>query len=290
MIYVDDLILNEVTNGFHIPTKPEILTDFQKFMLDTETNLAGETAIIGQDPTLSAAILKAVNSPYFGFTRKFNNIRQAACFLGLDGINYLATALLLKKSLASKSFCFSFERFWYDATDFANAMMFIGTNRCCVVPIESLYTVGLLRDCGIVALALRYPDYRLLLGERVEFAFNSLAKENKSFGMNHAIIGYFIAASWHLPKAICNIILQHHELDFLVNVTNSAEQRIYATLKVAENIRERKLKFRQSPDWQFIGKDVLNVLNMSKGEYLDLENGYCAVNAKCNAIAVKQSH
>ncbi|SFC62228.1 HDOD domain-containing protein [Pseudoalteromonas denitrificans] len=276
MIYVDNLVLDDVSRGFHIPAKPEILEEFQLVMADKDASVSDEATIVSKDLSLSSAILKAINSPFFGLTRTISNIHQAVCFMGMEGVNYLATALLLKNAFEGETSCLSFDRFWNDATDIAQAMVFVSKNISCNVPSESLYTVGLFHDCGVPAMALQYEDYKNTLDEADELGFNSIIIENEKYKTNHAIVGYFIASSWHLPKDICNIILQHHELDFLFKVTGSEEQLIYATLKIAENITERKLRFRQSSDWQFIGEDVLNVLGINTDEYADLEESYCA--------------
>jgi len=277
LIYVDNLVLDDVARGFHIPAKPEILHELKKIMSDDDASISDEAAIVSKDISLSSAILKAINSPFFGITRTISNIHQAVCFMGMEGVNYLATALLLKKAFVGETSCLSFDRFWSDATNIANAMMFISKNISCDIPTDSLYAVGLFHDCGIPAMALQYSDYKNTLDEADELGFNSVIIENEKYGTNHAIVGYYIASSWHLPKEICNIILQHHELDFLFKVTGSNEQLIYATLKMAENITERKHRFRQSSDWQFIGEDVLNVLGINSDEYADLEEKYCAL-------------
>jgi len=277
LIYVDNLVLDDVARGFHIPAKPEILHEFKKIMSDDDASISDEAAIVSKDISLSSAILKAINSPFFGITRSISNIHQAVCFMGMEGVNYLATALLLKKAFVGETSCLSFDRFWSDATNIANAMMFISKNISCDIPTDSLYAVGLFHDCGIPAMALQYNDYKDTLDEADELGFNSVIIENEKYKTNHAIVGYYIASSWHLPKEICNIILQHHELDFLFKVTGSNEQLIYATLKIAENITERKHRFRQSFDWQFIGEDVLDVLGINSDEYADLEDKYCAM-------------
>ena len=206
LTYVDNLVLDDVARGFHIPAKPEVLNEFKQIMNDENACIADETKVVSKDIRLSSAILKTINSAFFGITRAISNIHQAVCFIGMEGINYLATALLLKNAFVGETICLSFDKFWSDATNIANAMMFISDNLSCDIPTDSLYAVGLFHDCGIPAMDLQYTDYKNTLDEADELGFNSVIIENEKYGTNHAIVGYYIASSWHLPKEFCNIM------------------------------------------------------------------------------------
>lgn len=60
---------------------------------------------------------------------------------------------------------------------------------------------------------------------------------------NHAVLGYFISSSWHLPKEICQLILQHHDNRYLLSNVDDEYKIAFATLKAAENMVERTKRF-----------------------------------------------
>lgn len=81
-------------------------------------------------------------------------------------------------------------------------------------------------------------------------------------------------SSWHLPKDICQLILQHHDKNYLTPMTGNQEQLAFAALKAAENMAERVKRFKISPDWHLYSEQVLSVLGISEEDYTDLEEDY----------------
>lgn len=68
--------------------------------------------LIGKDIALSAAMLKLVNSPFFGLSRKIDSPQQAVAILGLGNVTGIVTGLSLKSSLGGG---LNLERFWDSA-------------------------------------------------------------------------------------------------------------------------------------------------------------------------------
>ncbi len=48
--------------------------------------------------------------------------------------------------------------------------------------------------------------------------------EDNYYQTNHASVGYFVARTWNLPQTLCELILRHHEPDFLQENDASKEQ------------------------------------------------------------------
>ena len=83
-----------------------------------------------------------------------------------------------------------------------------------------------------------------------------------------------MASSWHLPKEICSLILQHHESDYLSEISGNDEQLAFATLKVAEHMVERVKRHNISPDWEAIKESVLDVLGLTSIDFENLEDDF----------------
>tara|TARA_R110001583_G_scaffold194591_1_gene365865 strand:- start:1 stop:288 length:288 start_codon:yes stop_codon:yes gene_type:complete len=80
-----------VVASFQIPVKPQILIDMQILLDEVEPNIASIADLISNDVGLSSAILKIINSPFYGMNRKTSKIKQAVMILGLKTINGLVT-------------------------------------------------------------------------------------------------------------------------------------------------------------------------------------------------------
>ena len=123
MIVLDESKLDNVKKGFHIPAKPAILTEISEEMERDDVELDRVAAIISKDISLSALLLKTINSPLFGLQRTVGDIRQAAMFLGLEQLSRLVTVALLKQQFAGEA-SISLERFWDESLEVATACLF----------------------------------------------------------------------------------------------------------------------------------------------------------------------
>lgn len=273
MFNLDDKKMASVISSFQIPVKPQILTDMQLLLDDVEPDMDSIAVLISNDVGLSSAILKIINSPFYGMNRKISEIKQAVMMLGLKTINGLVTALLLKSSFQGDA-CISLERFWDDSLDVANAMAFIGNKVKNEIPVDMLFTIGLFQNCGIPLLALKFDDYKEILIEANCSGVNSIELEEKKYQTNHAVLGYYVASSWNLPKELCLLILQHHEVDYLSDIVGNKEQLAFAALKAAENLVERVKRHNVSPDWEGIKEAALEVLGITSIDYDDLEDDF----------------
>ncbi|KAF7766204.1 hypothetical protein PUND_a1994 [Pseudoalteromonas undina] len=271
MIVVNEQVLSDVNKNFIIPPRPQILNDLELLASAQEPSLSDAAEIIAKDVAIASAILKIVNSPAYGLVRSVSNIKQAIMFLGWNGIEALVPSLKLKQMFAQNECCISLERFWDTASEIADVNMIIG-QRLNNVPVEYLYTLGLFHDCGIVPMAIKFDNYVSALHTSNNTHKESLIDiEERLYGTNHATVGYYLATSWHLPVDICQLILRHHDLSMLSNITGSNQQLCYSVLKMSENLVNCVLRGDTTKDWDDIEKHVLATLNMSEDDYIDLQ-------------------
>ncbi|WP_290157658.1 HDOD domain-containing protein [Pseudoalteromonas sp. APC 3694] len=228
--------------------------------------------MIAKDVAIASAILKIVNSPAYGLVRSVSDIKQAIMFLGWNGIEALIPALKLKQMFLQKTCCISLERFWDNASEIANVNMIVGQRVKNKIPVEYLYTLGLFHDCGIVPMAIKYDDYVNVLHGSNRSSKESLVDiEDRVYGANHAIIGYYLASSWHLPRDICQLILRHHDLSLLEDTSDPNQQLCFCVLKLSESIVNSILRDEKIKDWERLEPFIFKKLNMSEDEYIDLQ-------------------
>jgi len=270
MLEIDDKVLADIRRGFSVPAQPSLLLKLQKVMAEAEPNLNVLADTISQDVAVASTILKTINSPLYGLSRSISDIPRSVRYIGLNGINTLITNTLIKRSFDQKDCNIALEEFWDNATNIANTCVHIGKSLKQAVSKDKLFSLGLFHDCGIPVMAMRYADYN----ETYELAHNTPSKtlpliEDEAYGVNHATIGYYVASSWRLPKDTCQLILAHHDRNFL-QVENSRVQKFYyAILKLAENIVYNHKHFRDAADWPYIQEDVFTLLAIDEDDYQD---------------------
>ena len=271
MIPITQDVIDYVTEGFTIPSMPKILIEVQKICADEDGNITDLAALVSTDIGLSSAILKTVNSPMYGLSREVSNISQAVMLLGMNSVSILISGILIKGSFKGEA-AIRFERLWDNASLVADTMVYIGQNIEDKIPPENLYATGLFHDCGIAAMSMRFKTTYLetLLLANEDHSKSQVEHEDNAHNSNHAVVGYFIASGWKLPKELCQVILNHHEIDFLTHNKNHNENLIYATLKIADNIVS-SLKRRQNiQGWEDIKEACYDQLGIEEHKYLDL--------------------
>lgn len=261
-----------IEKGFIIPPKPSILTSIEDIINSDEPSLTDVAELISQDVGLSGGILKTINSPLYGMSRTISDMKQACFLLGFDIINNIVKGMLLREAFGRQS-CISLERFWDTATEIANVMVFICSNLKDEIPEEDLYAIGLFHDCGVPAIAAKHSDYKdLLMRANADESTDLIELEEEAYQTNHAVIGYFIGASWGLPNRICQLILRHHDTNYLDTLTDSPDQLAYATFKTAENIISQLRRDRDTDNWSEIKDQVFDVLGIDDSLYLELRD------------------
>ncbi|MGK0503829.1 MAG: HD-like signal output (HDOD) protein, partial [Alteromonadaceae bacterium] len=98
------ILVEKITNDtLVLPTLPAIALKVRKSADDPNINLSAMGDVIGQDPSLSARMIKIANSAYMGRSIKVNSISQAVTRIGLRQIKNISTALAMEQLFVSKN-------------------------------------------------------------------------------------------------------------------------------------------------------------------------------------------
>lgn len=81
-----------------LPALPESAIKLEAIYHDPNSSFDDMVKVLEIDPLLTADILKAANSPLYGFTREINSITQAVGLFGMGTIRGFALAMIVKKS------------------------------------------------------------------------------------------------------------------------------------------------------------------------------------------------
>src|SRR6185503_48897 len=76
-----------------LPTLPEITNFVMNLLEDPESSAQDVSNVIVRDPSLSAQIMKHVNSAYFGLPKKIADLNRAIALLGYGRIKNLVLSL-----------------------------------------------------------------------------------------------------------------------------------------------------------------------------------------------------
>jgi len=83
-----------------LPPLPESAMQIEEVYQDPDSTFNDMVKILEKDPLLTADILKAANSPLYGFSREINAISQAVGLFGMGTVRGFALASIVKKSFS----------------------------------------------------------------------------------------------------------------------------------------------------------------------------------------------
>ena len=269
--------IQQVLQGISVPPQPQIMVDLQMEQVMPNPDLRTIAKLISHDPGLSGALLKLVNSPFFGLTNRIASIQQAVNLLGCDTVINLINAQSIKGELTDEAIV-TLNRFWDTAQDVAMTCLTLAKRIGYHSPDEA-YTLGLFHNCGIPLMIKRFPNYMTVLEEAYASATDErrvVDTENRLLNTNHAVVGYFTAKSWNLPLHLCEAIASHHNALAIFTEDSSRDAQLktlLAILKMAEHICSSYRVLGNQPDdfeWQSIEQLVLEYVGLSEYDFENL--------------------
>lgn len=259
--------INKILQGITIPPQPQIMVDLQMEQVMPDPDIDRIAQLISQDVGLAGTVLKVVNSPFYGLSNKITSIQQAVGILGMNSVVNIVNGISIKSSMSDEKIK-ALTRFWDTAMDVAMTSATLAKNVGYNYP-DNAYTLGLFHNCGVPLLMARFDNYMDIMVESYSGSHNRIIDfENTQLNTNHAVIGYYTAKSWNLPKVLCEIIAEHHNCKRLFGATTVENDKTTLTsiLKMAEHIcGTYKILGQQEVDyeWEDIGQLVLEYLGFN---------------------------
>lgn len=277
----------KIVGDIGIPPCPAILTRMLAEMRadDPDFNKIGK--LIGADVSLAAAMVKTVNSPFFGLSRKASSVSQALALLGLQNAAQLVTGLLLRQAFPVNARD-SMEEFWESSMRIAQIAAHIA--RPFSSKADDAYTFALFRDCGVPAMLVKFKEYRGGPGaSRPDLTSDIVEAETIQFGISHPAVGFHLAKSWLLPESVCKAVLHHHDYAALMDKASGVPPewvRIIMLTLAAEYIYQRHFVGSACTEWKCGGEGALEILGITIDE-LDARGRELAKDREFSAGAVR---
>lgn len=92
---MDKILVDQIKQ---LPPLPESCQQIETVYHDENSTFDDLIKILEKDPMLTADLLKAANSPLYGFSREINTLAQAVSLFGMGTVRGFALATIIKKS------------------------------------------------------------------------------------------------------------------------------------------------------------------------------------------------
>ena len=260
-----DAALGGLIKDIGIPPRPVVVQQLQDELAKPESDIRKIAQIIGQDIGLSVAVLKMVNSPIYGLSRRAESVDQAVNLIGFKQLGILVAALAMRSLMKGDGK--SLQRFYDTSARRALGMTSMAKSTG-LVDVAMAQTFGLFCDVGIPLLMHRFPDYVQTLktaNEDRERSFTAI--EQQAHQSDHALIGALMARTWCLPPTVALAIRLHHDYEVFLdpNVPREVARLISMSILVEEAI-QRHAQMHSNAEWSKGGDYVASTLAMETAE------------------------
>lgn len=190
---------------------PEVVFHIQNLLEDAESNAKELVGAIEMDPAMGAQVLKAANSPLYGFGGRIDSVARAVSLLGYNRIRELVWSLAAISAFNNNVMpAHVLQRSWRHSVYVGTVARLLGA-KCRVDNKERLFTAGLLHDIGRLVLYTLSPSAMANVDLELSVSDKSRSSvETAKLGVSHEVIGGWLLKHWNLPTSFVNVSVFHH--------------------------------------------------------------------------------
>ena len=242
---------------------PDVYIKIRSLIDDPHSDLDDFVPIVATDPALTSSVLRIVNSAFFGFPGKIDNLNRALNLIGISQLHDLVLSLSAVESLELPNEVESLEIFWKRSI-FSGALARLLAKNCNLADAESLFVIGLLHEIGHLVLFTKFAEQcKLAVIQAQDEALPLVDTERTIFGTDYAQVGQALMAEWNLPYKFHCITGGHGE-------PNKASEYVQDALIIHIAHKAAVNKFPGADSYQYaFEQDELDNIKIS-GEDMNL--------------------
>ena len=194
-----------------LPEIPSIVFELNEVIEDPMASSENIAEVVNKSPSLTANLLRIVNSPLYGFPNKVDKVSRAVTLIGTKEISSLALGIMMLTVFKDIP------------PDIMNMHSFLKHSLACGVisrilaarknlrETEQLLVAGLLHDIGRLVVYAYFPELARKLLNRAFVSNQILYQEEQAYlGCQHTDVAKYLLHKWKLPSNIENNVVHHH--------------------------------------------------------------------------------
>jgi len=194
-----------------LPSLPQAFLELQQAINADATSADDLADIISQDPSLTAFLLRMVNSAFYSLPMQIDTISRAVTVVGVNQLSTLAvgtSVLSLFKDIPAE--VLDMELFWKHSVTCG-----LIARRLCRITgkgdPERAFVAGLLHDIGQLILLQAEPERAVAVLSHARSKDILLwEQEKKLLGFDHATLGGMLLRKWNFPFVLVSAVIEHH--------------------------------------------------------------------------------
>lgn len=211
--------LKESLGDYRLPTFPKVGQDVLRLLRQPDIPPATIGDRLGEDPGLSAKVLRVANSSAFALRRPVAHIDHAIVLLGRSTVESLVLAAVAERVVSNHvPASMDMKSFWKAAAKRASTARALADLLHPATRAQT-FTASLLSDMAVPLLGHAYPERYAQVFDHWRREGGELAElEREALSVDHATVAGWAAQAWSFPTMISDAIGAHHEDDFDVDI------------------------------------------------------------------------
>ena len=196
----------------NLPTLPTIHARLLELVDHPRATAQMLGALIREDQSLTARLLKMCNSSYYGLQSEVESVDRAIVLLGFETVREMSLGISVINQFDKVETHTSLDlmSFWEHSAYTAMAAKVIAELHAPRVAKEA-FLAGLLHDVGkLILIQYLEGEFGDILDEAAKGEHFLFEKEEEHLGTHHGEIGFWLARKWKFPDAIKTCIRFHH--------------------------------------------------------------------------------
>ena len=198
--------LQEVTELISLP---EIYFKINRLMDDPTSDIDDFSDVIKLDANLTAKLLNAVNSAYYGFSGEITRISTAINMLGIHQLQIMVLSIYAVTAVSALNFpkdIVEFKTFWRSSL-LSGTLSRLLAKQLKIRATEQLFITGLLHEIGHLFLYSQFPDQARQAIQLSRDKQMSIAQaEQQLLEYHYGEIGAKLMEYWKLPESFQYLI------------------------------------------------------------------------------------
>ncbi|MCX8031334.1 MAG: HDOD domain-containing protein [Thermodesulfovibrionales bacterium] len=261
-----------ILKSIELPAVPMVAGRVIELIDNPNTSLEDLQKTITADPAMTTRILKIANSSFYGLRQNVDTISEAIAILGLKVTRLIVLAAATRGIY--KRFGKVEQKLWEHSLGVSIAAGVIGS-QVKHIKREEAVVAGLLHDVGKVLINNSMPDkFVEIINQVDQMNLPSVKIEQDVLSFNHSEVGYYLAQKWGFPEILCDVILNHHNVEFFNSFTDPYLSYLCSTIAIADAlcVKLGVGYLRPMPEINLSLPKWLSMIDMSESTLDDLIN------------------
>ncbi|VAX09589.1 Serine phosphatase RsbU, regulator of sigma subunit [hydrothermal vent metagenome] len=196
-----------------LPSPPQAALLILRACSQDNVSSTALSAIAEKDPVLTAELLRIVNTPFFGLSRKVQSLSHAVTILGHRTLRNLVLCLSVRDAVGKDAIPgLDTSAYWEDSLRRAVSAKLLAPQL--KQNPDDCFTAGLLQDFGLLVLFYLRPEMAMYWDELRSLDPEArLEAEQQYFGHSHTDVITLLADAWGLPEELGQVLGTHHRCE-----------------------------------------------------------------------------